>query len=167
MAGAARSVLALGAAALSFAASAGARTIDSWEVTPDGKTCKMVSTFADDVTIGLLWSPKSGELGFIATVPHGYGVDGTAKPRLQLSFDGDSPYTQWEDDRPTVITGSAADAVISTWGAAHSNELAKAMSAASHVKLRVGGKDIGTYDLAGSPAAYRALTHCGEQIAAK
>jgi hypothetical protein len=162
-----RSALALGAVTLALAAPAGAKTVDSWEVSSSGKTCTMVSTFADDVTVGLILSPKTGELGFIATLPHPNGVRGAPTAQLQLAFDGDSPYTQWEDERATVVAGLDNDAVISTWGAAHSEELAKAVSAASHVKVRVGDKDIGTYDLAGSPAAYRALTRCGGLIAVK
>ncbi len=40
-------------------------------------------------------------------------------------------------------------------------------STAGHVTIRVGDRALGSYDLAGSPAAYRALTHCGGQIATK
>jgi hypothetical protein len=167
MASITRSALVLGVAALALAAPAGARTIDSWEVNTNGQNCTMVSTFADDVTIGLILSPKTGELGFMATVPHPNDVRGAKTAPLQLSFDGDSPYLQWEIDHATVVTGPDSDALVASWGAEHSDQLAKAVSGASHVKLRVAGKDIGTYDLAGSPSAYRALTRCGDQIASK
>lgn len=158
--------LALAASALALAAPAGAKTIDNWDVATNAKSCTMVSTFADDVTVGLIWS-KTGELGFITTLPRPNGVRGRATAPVQLTFDGDSPMTQWEDDRAAVVSGPDNDALIANWGAAHSDELARAVKAASHVKLRVGGKDVGTYDLSGSPAAYRALSHCGEQLAAK
>ncbi|MGZ3270391.1 MAG: hypothetical protein ACXU71_05375, partial [Croceibacterium sp.] len=70
---AAGSTLALAAAALAFAGPAAAKTVDSWEVNSTGKSCTMFSTFADDVTIGLIWTPNTGELGFIATLPHRKG----------------------------------------------------------------------------------------------
>lgn len=164
------SALALGVTALALAGPAGGRDIsiiEGWQLSTTGKTCTMVSTFADDVSVGLLLTPQTGELGFVTTVPHPNDLRGKATAPLQISFDGDAPYIQWEDDRATVITGPDSDAVVASWGAAHSDELAQAMKSASHVKLRVGDKDIGTYDLSGSPAAYRALTRCGDQIAVK
>jgi hypothetical protein len=156
-----------GAAALALAVPAAARTVDSWDVVPTGQNCTMISTFEGDVSIGLLWSPKSGELGFMTTVPHVDRAGPQPTEHVELTFDGSGPYTQWEDQRAAVVTGDYSDAVIANWGAAHSDELARAVAAASHVKVRLGGKDMGTYDLAGSPAAYRALTQCGRQLAAK
>ena len=161
------STLALGAAALALAAPAGARTIDSWEVVSDGKHCTMTSTFADNVSIGLIWAPKTGELAFMTAVPHLKELRGQAIAPVELTFDGTGPYTQWEDQRATVVSGLDNDALIANWGPAHADELAKAVNAAGHVSVRVGGREIGTYDLSGSPAAYRELTHCGSQLAAK
>jgi len=152
--------------AAALAAPAGARTVDSWEVAQNGQVCTMVSTFEDDVSIGLVWSPKTGELGFMATVPHPNELRGKAAA-IELSFDGEGPYTQWEDERAAVTTGTNGDAVIANWGATYADALAKTVSTSSHVAVRLGGRAIGTYDLAGSPAAYRELTHCGSQIASR
>lgn len=149
-----------------LAAPAGARTVDSWEVSQAGQSCTMLSTFEDDVSIGLMWSPKSGELGFMAAIPHPNEVTGKAAA-IELSFDGDAPLTQWEDDHAAIVGGDRSDAVIANWGAAYADALAKTVRASSHVTVRVGGRAIGTYDLAGSPAAYRELTHCGSRIASR
>ncbi|MGZ3198337.1 MAG: hypothetical protein ACXWI5_00765 [Croceibacterium sp.] len=164
---AAGSTLALAAAALAFAGPAAAKTVDSWEVNSTGKSCTMFSTFADDVTIGLIWTPNTGELGFIITLPHRKGWKAQSATTLDLSFDGKGPLTQWEDQHASVVAGSDSDAVIGSWGAAHSRDLARAVNASSHVTLSVGGRAIGTYDLTGSPAAYNALTRCGGEIATK
>lgn len=158
---------ALAGAMLALAAPAGARTIDSWEVVPSQQNCTMISTFEDDVSIGLIWSPKSGELGFMATLPRPSGLDGKPAASLALTFDGDAPLTEWEDQRAAVVAGADSDAVIASWGAAHSEALARAVGGAKHVVVRVGGRTVGTYDLAGSPAAYRELTHCGSQLASR
>jgi hypothetical protein len=158
---------ALTTVALACAVPAGARTVSNWDVVPNQQNCTMISTFEDDVSIGLIWSPKSGELGFMATLPRPSGLDGKPAAALALTFDGDAPLTEWEDQRAAVVAGADSDAVIASWGAAHSDALAKAVGGAKHVVVRVGGRTIGTYDLAGSPAAYRELTHCGSQIASR
>ena len=155
------------AALLALAAPVGARTIDSWEVLPNGQRCTMVSTFEDDVSIGLIWSPRNGELGFLATVPHPNAVRGNATTPIMLTFDGDARLTEWEDQHAAVVAGKDSDALVATWGPAHSDDLAKAFGAARHVSLRVAGETVGTYDLSGGPAAYRELTQCGRQLAAK
>ena len=158
---------ALAAAALAFAVPAGARVVDSGEVGPSLQSCTMMSTFEDDVGIGLVWTPNTGELGFVASVPRPSGLGDRQAAPLTLTFDGDAALTEWEDQRAAVVSGSRADAVIASWGAAHSDELAKAVTAASHVVVRIGERTIGRYDLSGSPAAYRELTHCGSQIASR
>jgi hypothetical protein len=163
------STLAAAAAALALAAPAGARdvsTIDGWELNATGKACSMTSTFSDDVTIGLIWTPATGDLSFIAAGPKWDELRAQATAALELSFDGDSPYSQWEDQRANVMpNGVGKLAVIGSWGASHKEDLAKAVAAASKVTVRVGGRDLGEYDLAGSPAAYRALMKCGTQVA--
>jgi hypothetical protein len=161
------STLALAAAALALAAPAGARTVDSWEVVPNQQNCTMISTFEDDVSIGLIWSPRTGELGFMAAVPPSSGLGERPAASLALTFDGDAPLTEWEDKRAAVVAGADSDAVIATWGAAHSDALAKAVGGAKHVVVRIGDRTIGTYDLSGSGAAYRELTHCGGQLASR
>ena len=161
--------LAAAGAALALAAPAGARdvaTIDGWELNSTGKACSMTSTFSDDVMIGLIWSPASGELSFIAAGPKWNELRAQKTAALELSFDGDAKFAQWEDQQARVVpNGVDKLAVISTWGAAHKDDLAKAVAGASKVTVRVGGRDLGAYDLAGSPAAYRALMKCGGQVA--
>jgi len=159
--------LTLAAAGAALAVPAGARTVESWEVVPSQQNCTMISTFEDDVSIGLIWSPKTGELGFMAAVPHPSGLAGRPAAALELTFDGDTPYTEWEDQRAAVVPGNDSDAVIANWGAAHSAQLAETVGGADHVVVRIGGRTVGTYDLAGSPAAYRELTHCGSQLASR
>ncbi len=84
---------------------AGARdisTVDGWELSTTGKTCTMVSTFADDVMIGLILSPKTGELGFMAAGHELEGAadkeDGRGRPHVRRR----RPITQWEDQRAVV-----------------------------------------------------------------
>jgi hypothetical protein len=157
------------AAAAALAGPAAARdvaTIDGWELNSTGKACSMTSTFSDDVTIGLVWSPATGELSFLAAGPKWNELRAQKTAALELSFDGDVPYAHWED-RQAVVVPNGVDklSVISTWGADHKEDLAKTVAAASRVSVRVAGRDLGAYDLAGSPAAYRALMKCGNQVA--
>lgn len=163
--------LAFAALVTVLAAPAAARdisTIDGWELSTTGKTCTMATTFDDDVTIGLVWSPKTGELGFMAAGLRWNELQDRKTTPLDLSFDGTGPISQWEDQRATVVLGGAGKtAAIANWGADHADELAKAVAGASHVTVRVGDRDLGSYDLAGNTSAYRALMRCGNQIAAK
>jgi hypothetical protein len=163
------STLAACAAALAVAAPAEARdiaTIDGWELNTTGKACSMTSTFSDDVMIGLIWAPVRGELSFIAAGPKWDKLRAQKTAALELSFDGDVPYAHWED-RQAVVAPNGVDklSVISTWGADHRDDLAKTVAGASRVSVKVAGRDLGAYDLAGSPAAYRALMKCGKQVA--
>jgi hypothetical protein len=163
------STLAACTAALALAAPAGARdiaTIDGWELNTTGKACSMTSTFSDDVMIGLIWSPRTGELSFIAAGPKWDDLRAQKTAALELTFDGDAKYAQWEDPKAAVVpNGIGKLALISTWGADHKEDLARTVAAASRVSVRVAGRDLGAYDLAGSPAAYRALMKCGNQVA--
>jgi len=165
------SAFALAAGAALLAAPAGARdisTIDGWELSTTGKTCTMVTTFADDVMIGLILSPKTGELGFIAAGTNWKELRSQKTVAVDLTFDGAAPILQWEDQRAVVdLGGLGRDAAIASWGPEHAADLAKAVTTADHVTIRVGDRTLGSYDLSGSPAAYRALTHCGSQIATK
>jgi hypothetical protein len=161
--------LAGAAAALTSAAPAGARdvaTVEGWELNATATACSMTSTFADDVTIGLVWSPGRGELSFLAAGPKWNELRSQTTTALELTFDGDSPYSQWEDQQANVVPNGAGKlAVISNWGPEHKDDLAKAVAAASRVSVRVGTRELGAYDLAGSRAAYRALMKCGTQVA--
>jgi hypothetical protein len=153
-----------------LAGPAGARslkTVEGWEINATPKTCSMASTFSDDVTIGLIWAPSTGELGFMAGLPHSYGVGGQKTAPVSISFDGEGPYTLWEDQSAAVINGADSTGVIANWGAQHADDLAKAVAASTHVRVRVGDRDLGSYALAGSPAAYQALMRCGRLLAGK
>jgi hypothetical protein len=156
--------IACAGAAAALAASAGARdfaSVEGWDISTAGRTCTMASTFADDVTIGLVWSPETRELGFMAAGPGWDELRGKKTVALDLAFDGDTPLAQWEDQRAAVLGGSEKIAAIGNWGAEHADELARAVSSSSRVTVRVGGRAVGSYDLAGSPAAYRTLMRCG------
>ena len=67
--------------------------------------------------------------------------------------------------RATVLVGSEKTAAIGNWGPEHSDDLAKAVSSSGHVTVRVGGRAVGSYDLAGSAAAYGALMRCDNALA--
>lgn len=163
-----RSTLALAATALALASPAAARTIDSWEVQSSAKSCMMLSTFADDVTIGLI-SPEGGNLSFMV------GGEGIAKAvhsdrkvAVDLKFAGTAPHTDWTDEAARVLPmANGRTAVIADWGPSMAAELGDTMTASSTVTLALGGQTIGTYDLSGSPSAYRELHRCGDQLAAK
>ena len=162
--------LTLAAVALSFAGPAGAgsfKTIEGWDLSSTLKTCSMATTFSDNVTISLIWAPSTGDLGFMAALPHSYGLGAQRTAELQLSFDGNSRYSAWDDRQATIVDGKDATGVIGNWGADHADDLAKAVVAASHVSVRVGDRDVGSYDLAGSPAAYQALLRCGKLLSGK
>jgi hypothetical protein len=158
------STLALTAAAFALAGPAAARTIDNWEVQSSAKSCMMLSTFADDVTIGLI-SPEGGNLSFMVG---GEGiareVPGGQKVTLDLKFAGTAPHNDWTDEAARVLPrDNGRVAVIADWGPSLAAELGDTVTASSTVTVTVGGQTIGTYDLAGSPAAYRALMKCGGQ----
>ena len=154
--------------ALALAGPAGARSVGEWEVSPGPKSCIMLSTFEDDVSIGLL-SPKTGGLSFIAG---GEGLAGLVRPGqkvgLNLKFAGKVPHDDWTDDAAAVTAMPDGRVVVmADWGTSFAAELADTVTASSTVTVSVGGKAVGTYDLSGSPLAYRQLTRCGSELAAK
>ena len=160
--------VALAAAALALAAPAAARAVGEWEVTLGAKSCSMLSTFEDDVSIGLV-APRKGALSFIA------GGKGIApllragqKVALDLKFAGKVPHDDWADDAALVLTGpDGGRMVVADWGDSFARELADTVTASSTVTLTLGGKTVGTYDLSGSPAAYGQLSRCGSELASK
>jgi hypothetical protein len=163
-----RKGLALAALLPVLASPASARwinSIDGWDLNSTPKTCAMSTTFDDDVTIALVWSPSTSELGFMAGAPSTPALAGRKTAPLALSFDGDGPYTQWEDQAAKVIPGDKNVGVIGNWGAEHSDQLASAVAGASHVDVRIGDRDLGQYQLSGSKAAYQALMKCGRLLA--
>jgi hypothetical protein len=156
--------VALAAAAL--AAPAAARAVGEWEVTPGTKSCSMLSTFEDDVSIGLI-APRKGALSFIAG---GKGIAPLLRPgqkvSLDLKFAGKVPHDDWADDGAVVLTAPGdGPIVVADWGDAFAKELADTVTASSSVTLTIGGKTVGTYDLSGSPAAYGRLSRCGSELA--
>ncbi len=153
------------AAALVLAAPAGAHeatTVEGWELNTTGDVCSMTSTFSDDVMIGLIWTPGTGNLSFVAGGPKWSELREKKTAALELSFDGGAPYSQWADEVATVVSNRDGNlTVIGDWGPSHKEDLAKTVASASKVTVKVGGRALGTYDLAGSPAAYGALMRCG------
>jgi hypothetical protein len=144
-----------------------ADTVAGWDLTSTPQTCSMASTFADDVTIALVWAPSTGELGFLAAVPKPDALAGQKTAALALSFDGDGPYSQWEQAGAPVVIGEDNVAVIGNWGKDHADDLARTVGGSTHVRVRIGDRDVGSYDLSGNQAAYKALLRCGQQIAAR
>jgi hypothetical protein len=161
----------LAAAALvpALAAPAAARwidTVDGWEVEMTPATCTMTTTFSDDTTVGLVWSPATSELGFVAATPPTPDLSGRKTAPLALTFDGKSPVTEWEDQAAAVIPGDNSVGLLGHWGAQYTEQLAGAVQAARHVRVRVGTRDLGEYEIGRSGAAYQALLKCGRLLKA-
>jgi len=161
---------ALAVAALALGAPAAAGDTQGWDVTENGKTCLMVSTFEDDVSVGLIWAAPNGDVSFMTAGDDLEKIAGKAGATvaLDIKFDGQVPHTDWTDDVARVVSvGNHRVAVIGNWGPSLSKELADTVAGSGKVSVRVGDKDLGSYDLAGSRAASDKLTQCGTQIAAK
>jgi hypothetical protein len=160
--------IALGALLPALAAPAAAhsiKTIEGWEINATAKTCSMTTTFTDNVTISVIWAPTTGELGFMAAVPpDSYDLGARTTAPLELSFDGDGSYREWQDEKATLLRGNDSVGVIGNWGAEHAQQLAGTVTTASHVTVRVGDREVGRYELSGSPAAYQALLRCGKLL---
>lgn len=162
------SSMAVTAAAVALVAPARAHTVGDWEVNSGARSCTMLSTFEDNVSIGLI-SPRNGALSFVAG---GEGLAAFVHPgqnvSLDLKFTGKVPHDEWSADRAAVSAASdGGPMVVADWGATYAQELADTVTASSAVTVSVGGKTLGTYDLSGSPAAYRRLSRCGGELAAK
>lgn len=155
-------------AAMAFAAPAGARTIEGWEVKPSSDSCSMSSVFEDDVTLALIWSPEGGDLGFFAAsgewdrlgALEGQGV------ALALRFASTAEFNEWHDDGAKIVAGrgSAKDGVIGYWGSERSPDLGETVASASSVAIRVGEIELGAYELDGIGAGYRELMRCGREL---
>jgi hypothetical protein len=155
-------------AALALAAPAGARTIGGWEVTPGTDSCSMSTAFEDDVTLALIWSPKEGNLGFLAAGEgkgwSGLRAQGERAP-LELRFASTAEFKEWQDNGASVVSGRGGkDGVIGYWGSERSSDLGETVASASSVSVRVGEMDLGAYDLDGTRAAYRELMRCGREL---
>jgi hypothetical protein len=155
-------------AALSLAAPAGARTIEGWEVKPDGDTCSMSSVFEDDVTLALIWSPKDSSLGFLAAGEDWDRLRPLEGERvgLELRFASTAEFNEWHDQGASIVAGrgNAKDGVIGYWGSERSSDLGETVASASSVSVRVDEMDLGAYELDGIGAAYRELMRCGREL---
>ena len=162
--------LAAGAAAALVTAPLSARTVGAWEVVPSAPgTCMMVAVFDNDTwqgtSLGLVWTPAEGRLGFLAasrtwTDLHEREGDPAA---LQLTFDGEVDYSQWRHEGARFQNLGGMKTIAGSWGAENSDRLAAAMTGSDAVTVRVGGTDLGTFDISGAGAAYRELLRCGER----
>ena len=157
------------AAAVAVGTAAPARETEGWDVVGHGKTCTMLSTFEDDVSVGLIWTAPNGDVAFMAAGDEVAKIAGNAGATVALNvkFDGQVPHTDWTDDRARVVpVGAHGVAVIADWGHDLSKELADTVARSGTVALSIGGKAVGSYDLAGAKAAADELARCGAQIAA-
>jgi hypothetical protein len=163
------SALAVAAVALAAGSAAPARDTEGWDVGPYGKVCTMTSTFEDDVSVGLIWAAPDGEVSFMTGGGDLEKIAGKAGATVSLnaSFDGDVPHTDWTDERARVVSvGPHSVAVVADWGPALSKELADTVAGSSMVVVKIGDKQVGSYDLTGSRAAAEELKRCGAKIAA-
>ena len=110
---------------------------------------------------------RTGDEAAMAALPRPDALDTQKSAALELSFDGNGPYKDWEQANAPVTTGDDNVAVIGNWGKEHADDLARSVAAATRVRVRIGDREVGSYDLAGSQAAYRALMRCGEKLAAR
>jgi len=156
----------IAAGSLALPAPAAARTIEGWDVRPNGDLCVMQSSFQDDVTLAFVWHPKSGELGFMAA---GTGWNelvgqGNKPATIEVTFDGGVAQADWVDEGAHVVVTPDQAGVVGGWGSEHSDELANAATHATGMSVRVGKRDLGEYALSGVPAAYRELMRCGKHL---
>ena len=161
-------IISLGAAALALAAPAGARTVGNWEVAPDdGTACSMSTMFEDNLSLALIWSPKTGVLSLMAASNQWSGMrDRADKPvNVEFKFSGGVKYDEWQDKGARVVTGSGQrTGVVANWGADLSDELGATVSGANGVTISIDGKGAGQYDLSGTGAAYQELMRCGSHL---
>ena len=163
-------VLAAAAAALVYAPLQ-ARNVNGWEVArTKAGACMMTANFEDGshggVSLALTWNELEGRLGFLAASKHWNRLmkemgDPTS---LQLTFDGDVPYTQWFHEAARFQNlGRGTEAVAGSWGPENSDRLAEAVTRSRQVSVVVGETDLGSFDISGSAEAYRELLRCGER----
>ena len=161
--------LALGAAALAFAAPAAADDAQGWEITPNGKTCTMLSVYEGNMSVGLILAAPEGDVSFIAAgdgLEKVAGKAGATVP-LHIRFDGHVQHTDWTHQSAQVVAiGTHRVAVVADWGVPLAKEFAATVAGSNKVTIDVGGKDSGSYDLSGSREASAELMRCGTQVAA-
>lgn len=147
-----------------------AHTIDGWQV-GRGKQggCMMTAMFDDrseeGIALSLVWDKAKGQLGFLASSRHWNELreragDPTA---LELTFDGEVRYRQWLHESAQFPDLGGIEAVMGVWGPENREDLAEAVTRSRAVTLRIGGAELGSFDLSGAGPAYRELLRCGER----
>ena len=145
-------------------------TVDGWQV-GRGKQggCMMTAMFDDrseeGVALSLVWDKAKGQLGFLASSRHWNALreqagDPTA---LELTFDGEVRYRQWLHESAEFHDLGGIEAVMGVWGPENREDLAEAVTRSRAVALRIGGTELGSFDLSGAEPAYRELLRCGER----
>ena len=145
-------------------------TVDGWQV-GRGKQggCMMTAMFDDrseeGVALSLVWDKAKGQLGFLASSRHWNALreqagDPTA---LELTFDGEVRYRQWLHESAQFHDLGGIEAVMGVWGPENREDLAEAVTRSRAVALRIGGTELGSFDLSGAEPAYRELLRCGER----
>jgi len=112
-----------------------------------------------------VWDKAKGQLGFLASSRHWNALreqagDPTA---LELTFDGEVRYRQWLHESAQFHDLGGIEAVMGVWGPENREDLAEAVTRSRAVALRIGGTELGSFDLSGAEPAYRELLRCGER----
>ncbi len=153
--------LALAALAGGVAVPARADTVAGWEITHGRGICTMSAVFPGDTTIALIWQPESKTLTFMAGGESVAAAAGKGKAALDLSFKGGNvKYNDWTDQGAKVVERDGTREIYADWGADLSGKLGDTVSGSGSLSLRIGDKDLGSYDLSGAPQAYRELMRC-------
>jgi hypothetical protein len=161
--------MAVAAGALVLAAPAAADDSDGWEISSNGTSCTMLSTYEDNVSVALLWG-TDGDVSFMAAggdLEKSAGKAGGTVP-LTVRFDGDVPHREWKATAAQVVAvGTRHVGVIADWGPELGKEFADTVARSGNVSIRVGDRDLGSYDLSGSREASASLMACGTQLASR
>jgi hypothetical protein len=164
------SSLAAAAVALAMGAPASAADADGWEILPNGKTCTMLSTYEDDVSVGLISTGASGDVSFMTAGESLENIAGApgAIVTLHVKFDGPVEHADWTDEMARVVdVGNHRVAVIADWGPEYSRELAQTLGASGKATISIGAREIGSYNISGGRAAAEELMRCGTSVAAR
>lgn len=160
---------AMAAAVLVVAAPAAADDTDGWEISSNGTSCTMLSTFEDNVSVALL-AAQDGDISFMAAGPSLEKIAGKAGATVPLTvrFDGEVPHREWKATAAQVVpVGTRSVGVIADWGPSLAKEFTDTVASSGKVSIRIGDTEMGNYDLSGSRAASVALRACGVQLASR
>jgi hypothetical protein len=162
--------LAAAGAAMLAAAPLQARMVEGWEVARSQQgACMMTAIFDNDsdagIALSLVWTEADGQLGFLAASKNwGALLEREGDPAaLELTFDGDVPYSQWLHEKARFRNLGTNEAIVGYWGAENSARLAEAVTGSREVVVKIGETDVGAFDISGAEAAYRELLRCGER----